>query len=134
MNLPDMMEEYAPVLLRVSMSLVFLWFGISQITDTDNYLGYLPDFIFSSGYAKQFVISNGIFEIVTGTMLLFGIFTRIAALLLSLHLFAIAFEMRYGDTAIRDFGLALATLSIVMRGGDIWCLENKIKKKWDMVI
>lgn len=122
-------KKYAPVVLRIGMSLVFLWFGISQLIDPTNYIGYLPEFLFNSSFAHSFVIGNGIFEIIAGLLLLLGFFVRPIALLLALHLAVITFELGYGEVAVRDFGLTLATLSIALGGNDIWCLSTRFKKK-----
>ncbi len=116
-------RPYAPVVTRLAVSAVFLWFGISQITNTANYLGYLPDAIFRSPYASAFVVGNGAFELALGGLLALGILTRIVALLLGAHLLVIASGLGYGDVAVRDIGLALATLSVCLHGNDKWCVK-----------
>ncbi|MGV8141380.1 MAG: hypothetical protein ACP5OA_04745, partial [Candidatus Woesearchaeota archaeon] len=68
---------------------------------------------------------NVLFEIILGVMLLLGVFTRISALLLGLHLVMISISLGYGATAIRDWGLSIATLSIAMHGWDRLCLMKK---------
>ena len=113
------------------MSAVYLWFGVSQLINPTNFIGYLPGFIFSSPYATAFVIGNGVFEVIAGGLLLSGKFTRIAALLLGLHLCGIAIELGYGDVAVRDFGLMLATMAIALHGPDNWCLDARGLTKRD---
>ena len=124
----DSIKEYAPITVRIGMSLVFLWFGISQITNTANFLGYLPQFLFGSKYAFSFVVANGVFEIIFGIFLAAGVFVRIAALILAVHLLGITIVLGYNEIAVRDFGLALATLSIFFSGEDNWCLTNLRKR------
>ncbi|MBI5390232.1 DoxX family protein [Candidatus Woesearchaeota archaeon] len=122
------MQTYAPTLLRIGMSLVFLWFGINQVLNPTNFLGYLPDFWFTSLWARSIIMANGAFEIVFGGMLLAGLWTRIAAALLSMHLLVITIELGYGDVAVRDFGLAMATIAIALWGEDPWCLDYRMQK------
>ena len=92
-------------------------------------MGYLPDFLLAKDYAQSLVVANGVFEVLFGLALAFGVFTRIVAAVLSLHLFVIAFGFGYNDIFIRDIGLALATLSIALGGNDTWCLERKYKRQ-----
>ena len=79
---------------------------------------------------KSIMLLNGIFEVVFGTLLVIGLFTRIVAFLFFLHTLVIMFSLGYNDISIRDFGLALASLSVYLYGGDKWCLDRKLKKKW----
>ncbi len=55
-----------------------------------------------------------------------GLLTRIAAFILALHLAIITIELGYGETAVRDFGLTFATLSIALGGPDQWSLDQKL--------
>lgn len=125
----DNAKTYAPIVLRYAMGLVFLWFGINQLINPNNFIGYLPTFIFNSSYAVTFVYANGIFEIIAGTLLILGILVRWVAALLALHLIAITFDLGYSELAVRDFGLAVATIAIWLWGEDTWCLGKKWKKK-----
>ncbi len=128
MQFLEKIKDYAPVVNRIGLSLVFLWFGFNQLFNPDYFIGYLPEFLFDLDFAKYFVIANGIFEIIFGSLLISGYFTRIAAILLGLHLLGITFHLGYGETAVRDFGLALSTISIAIGGADKWCLETRKKK------
>ena len=115
------MKLYAPSVLRYAMSLVILWFGIQQFINTANWLGYIPDSIvaFTHLSRETIVYLNGAAEVILGTLLLFGIWTRWVALLLALHLLDIMYTVGYGEIAVRDFGLALATFVIFMNGPDM---------------
>lgn len=128
MRFLEKIKDYAPVVNRIGLSIVFLWFGLNQLFNPDYFIGYLPEFLFDLEFAKYFVIANGIFEIIFGSLLIVGYFTRIAAMLLGLHLLGITFHLGYGETAVRDFGLALSTISIAIGGADKWCLETRKKK------
>lgn len=121
-------KKYAPIFLRISMSIVFLWFGYASIFMYEKFLGYVPSFAYSIPLSlRELLFLNGIFEIVLGLSLLAGFLTRVSALLLSLHTFAIMISLGYNDIAVRDFGIALATLSVFINGEDEWCVDARLK-------
>lgn len=122
-------KEFSPLVLRVGLALVFLWFGISQLIDPVGFTGYLPYFLFDSSYATTVVIANGVFEIIAGLFLLLGLFTRVVSLLLALHLAVITIELGFGEIAVRDFGLIIATLAVFLGGYDKWSIDYKLKKR-----
>ena len=123
-------KELAPVVLRISLALVFLYFGISQLNDPGLWSIFVPDFFVVSGIsANNLVILNGFIELVLGTFLLVGIYVRIASLILGIHLFGIAFSIGFSPIAIRDFGLAFATIALFLFGPDKYALDSKFIKK-----
>lgn len=137
-------KKYSTDIVRIAVSMVFLWFGINQIVDPESFLGYIPQWLYSQepqmmhgfmqfmqavpNFVYAIILLNGIFETIFGILLLIGFFTRIAALFLALHLFGIAFSLGYNDIAIRDFGLALATVSLIFSGAGELSLDNKLNK------
>ena len=139
-------RETASIIIRIALSLVFLWFGINQLFNPSSFLGYLPSFMqqmhstmmgqmgmtFLPSYSPFSVLAvrmNGIIEIIFGTLLILGIFTRAAAFILSLHLFGIALTLGYNDIMIRDIGLSIATFSICIAGPDRLCRDLKMIPK-----
>lgn len=125
------LPQYAPVVLRVGISLVFLWFSYQQLTNTNSWTRMIPDVAVSlSGLSAQtLVLINGVFEAVFGLALLAGFYTRISASLLALHMFHITFVVGYGAIGVRDFGLAMATLSIALAGADAWTLDTFLLRR-----
>ena len=122
-------NDFSSILLRLGLSLVFLWFGFSQLFNPDNFIGYVPQFAYALPMSSlTIVFLNGLYEVVFGTLLLLGFFTRVSALLLALKLFVIILSNGYNDISVRDFGLALATLSVYFHGHDSLSLDNKTKK------
>lgn len=115
------LEDYSPSVLRISMSAVMLWFSFEQFMHNEQWTAYVPDYAISlTGFsATTLVYFNAFFEFVFGTMLLFGLYVRVSALLLALHLFDIMFVVGYGEVGVRDFGLAFATLVVFMNGPDL---------------
>lgn len=138
-------KEYASILLRIGISLVFLWFGLNQLINPLSFLGYVPSWIYPHSaeivheHAFQslhslpltphiIIMGNGLLEVILGLLLIIGLFTRASSLLLSLHIFGIIIGLGYNDIAVRDFGLMLACLSIFLHGPDKWCLDRRAKR------
>ena len=124
------LEKYSKPVLRIGISLVFLFFGSQQLTNNSSWQGFVPDFALILGLtAEKIVMFNSIFELSFGLLLLFGIYTRIVALFLSIHLFIISFSLGFNDLGMRDFGLAIATFVVFMNGNDNLSLGNIFTKK-----
>ena len=125
-KLSSQMKTYAPMVLRYGMSVVILWFSIQQCIDANTWTAYVPDSVVSLSHlsATTLVYFNALFELLFGSMLLFGFKTRLAAILLSLHLFDIMYVVGYGEIGVRDFGLALATLVVFMNGSDMLSIDH----------
>ncbi|RJQ18195.1 DoxX family membrane protein [Candidatus Woesearchaeota archaeon] len=144
MNL-DSLKKYAPVVLRIALALVFLWFGINQLFFPNDFIGYLPNWAVQDqagignvmhsvvnalpGKAYTLLAINGLVEVLLGIALLMGFFTRISAIILGAHLFIIMISLGYNEIAVRDFGLVFATVAIFLNGPDIWCVDNLLKKR-----
>lgn len=95
------------------MAGVYLYFGLSQLMDGERWLTVVPEWATLSGLsAGSIVMMNGIFEVVLGSLLALGLWTRPVALVLAIHLFVISLGFGFTPTGIRDFGLSFATLSL----------------------
>ncbi|MFT4312593.1 MAG: DoxX family membrane protein [Candidatus Woesearchaeota archaeon] len=125
--------HYAPTTVRIGMSLVFFLFAFKQLQDPTNFIGYLPEFIYMAfldnmQFLETLIIINAISEIILGAFLLAGLYTRIAAFLLAVHLAAITLSLGFTLDGIRDFGLTCATISIWLHGPDSLSLDKKWRK------
>lgn len=121
----EKLKRYAPAVLRIGLALVFLWFGFNQIFDGQSWLGYLPSFAYSLPVKPiTFIFLNGLFEVLFGSMLIVGIYTRLSSGLLSLHLLGIILSLGYNEIAVRDVGLFFAGLSVFLNGDDDLCLDK----------
>ena len=120
--------RFAPVVLRLSMAAVFVWFGASQLADASAWIAVVPSWATAFGISAETLVRlNGMFEVMASVLLSIGIFTRPVAFLLSLHLFVIASGFGFSPTGVRDYGLALATLSVALSGGDMWALYPEMR-------
>lgn len=131
MNYSERMKSYAPVVLRIGLALVFLWFGSQQLLHMAMWIGLIPKSLVSmTGFtASTFVHFNGSFEIVFGLCLLFGFFTRTVALLLALHMLDITYVVGYGATGTRDFGLSIAAIALFLFGMSKFSIDAWLEKR-----
>ena len=122
---------FSPVVLRLSIALVFLWFGINQIADPNQWVAYVPDSVvnFSGLAVTTIVFLNAIFEIILGSALLLGFFTRWTAALLALHIIDIFIIVGMNATGVRDFGIAAATVTIWLNGSDWLSLDRFMRQE-----
>jgi len=120
-------QRLAPAVLRIGLSLVFLWFSLNQFFFVNDFVNLIPEWLVSaSGMSPAvFVIGNAFLEFVLGMFLILGIHVRFSAFILSVHLVGIAFSLGYGALMIRDLGLAIATFSVFLQGADAWCVQKK---------
>ncbi len=119
-----------PVLvLRGGLALVFIWFGSQQLADVGAWVTYAPDWLVGLGIQPETIITaNGIFELVASFMLLTGLALRPIAWLLTIHTLVIAAEAG-GAIGVRDFGLAVATLTLALSIPDHWSLDAGLRER-----
>lgn len=126
----DKTGVYAPVVVRIGIALVFLWFGVSQLLNAADWTSWLPEYALNFPLsAETLVYLNGAFETLLGLMLLFGLGTRIVAILLSIHMAHIISVVGYSEIGIRDFGIFAAVLSVAFAGEDELSLDKKLRSK-----
>lgn len=125
------LKPFAPIVLRIGISLVFLWFAFDQFLNPMSYVGFIPQSILdlSPVSANVIVHLNALFEIIFGTALILGFYTRFAALLLALHLLDITYVVGFDGLGVRDFGLSIATLAVFMYGKDFFSLDRYVSGK-----
>lgn len=124
------LKPYAPVIIRIGMGAVFLWFGFDQFIHTSDWLAYVPQSISDMLHigAATLVHINGAFEIIFGLALTLGFYTRLAAFLLALHLLDITCIVGYSALGVRDFGLSLTTISVWLHGSDFFSLDRYLSE------
>lgn len=128
-SLDTSFKNTAPPVLRIGLALVFIWFGIQQLSDASVWLSYVPDFVVSISHVTvtTLVHFNGAFEVVFGLALLLGFFTRTTALLLALHMADIALIVGFTSIGVRDFGLTVATAAIFFYGADWLSIDRRFR-------
>lgn len=120
-------SAYAPVVLRLSLTAVFVWFGVSQLSNAAAWTSLVPEWAtgISGMSATTIVQLNGIFEVIAASLLAIGVYAPLVAALLAVHLFVITSHLGMTAIGVRDFGLSFATLSIALFGDDNYCVTYK---------
>lgn len=115
------------LLLRYALCALFFWFGIQQLIDPGAWTVFLPEW---TGYipapAEMLVRLNGWLEVMLALALLIGVFTRVAAALLGLHLLGVAWWVG-GAIGVRDAILGLCAISLALSAPDTWTLDARRK-------
>jgi len=127
------MDKYSKEILRIWISLVYLWFGFSQLFDPVSWIWWLPEWISVFPIdANIFIYANWGFEVILWLLLIFWFQTRIVALLMSIHMLIMVIhvwnQVWYNETFVRDFWILVANVVIFLNGKDSLCLDTKISK------
>lgn len=110
--------EWAPVVGRVMLGLVFVWFGFHELEHPGSWTQYVPVISESSTLAIVLVLMHGWVLFVLGFGLIAGIEPRWAAALSSVIMLEIVISLivtGLSDTALRDvgvFGLAVCLTGV----------------------
>ena len=108
----------AIVLLTAGNVLVFGLFGAEKLYKPKNWIDWMPEWL--NGFANipvaQWLTVIGIIEILMALFLLlpFRRLRQAGALLITLHLIAIVFEIGWNEIAIRDIGLIGGSLALLL--------------------
>ena len=110
------MKSFPLFLFRLGLGLVFLWFGVDKFIHTSLWLSYITPAMselipFSQGL---FIHTLGIIEIVLGGFLILGLFVRLVALFIALHLFFVVLTLGLNDVAVRDIGLMITAIALAL--------------------
>ena len=97
-------QFYAPTILRFALGAIFLIHGYPKLFEA----------------RLQFV---GILEFVAGVLLVIGLFTQIAALVLAAELFIIIVWFKRGQNWEFDFVLLVMALAILVLGPGAWAFD-----------
>lgn len=126
----DRMKKYSPLVLRAGVAIILLWFSFSQFRSPATWVRMVPMYVQSFLPGVTSIYLNATFEFILATLLLLGLFTRVASALAFLHILQISTViLGYGPTGARDFALSVSALAIFLYGPDEFCLDNIIRKK-----
>jgi uncharacterized membrane protein YphA (DoxX/SURF4 family) len=112
-------ERYAYFALRISLAIVFLWFGIAMFVKPLGWFG--GSFYSASSFSQllgithqQLIYLVGVFEVLTGLSLLTRVFIQIFSLLAAILLILAIINQGQGAMAVAMVGLVGALVSIVL--------------------
>ena len=114
MNIASHLEPYAPLVLRVGLAFVFMWFGWSGVSNPTIWTGLVPAWTAAIAAPESLVQAHGIFELVFGLLLFAGIGTRIVATLLLINLIHTITLLSWGPIMTRDIAIATTLLSVAL--------------------
>jgi len=129
----NIMEKYSKEILRIWTAIVYLWFGFSQLIDPGFWSSWLPKWVDSFPIDTNMLIYiNWWVEVVLWLFLILWFKTRIAALLMSIHMLAILWDIWYNANPgifVRDFWILVATFVVFLNWKDSLSLDSKISNK-----
>jgi uncharacterized membrane protein YphA (DoxX/SURF4 family) len=115
-----------PVVLRIGISLLYLWFGFSQIFNPGEWISFLPDYASLVPVSREhIVLINGLSEVFMASLILIGWKVRWVASFLAIHAFHILITVGYNAIGVRDFGILVAVVTIALNGADRWSLDSR---------
>jgi uncharacterized membrane protein len=111
-------KQLALYVLIAALAFVFGWFGIDKFLDPLVWVGFLPTWMDGLlGMPKEtWLVIMGVIEIAFALMLIIPVrnVRRLGALLIVIHLLAIVWQVGWNDVAVRDIGLLLSSLSLLL--------------------
>lgn len=110
-------EKHAWLILKLGLVAVYLYFAYEQLSNPSAWEGLVPLWFADIVPAKTVVLANGTFELIASVLILLNFQVRWLALLLAIHLFVITGVVGFNPTGVRDFGLAMASLSLAIYDG-----------------
>ncbi len=105
------------LLLRLGLALILLYAAVSSFVSPREWVGYLPGVLTDQFSADVLLKIFSVYELLLAGLLLSGVYTRYAALLVAATLFGIVvtnfelFMITFRDMALILAALALAALS-----------------------
>ncbi len=112
--------KYSNLMIRMGLTVVFLWFGIDKMFNPQHWLGaWTPPGLITSitkfGLnGVQLIYTFGIFEILIALSLASNVFSKLFSTLAIIFLIAILVMSGFNETTIKDIGLIGALLAIIL--------------------
>jgi len=115
MKFLNSLQPLGLAILRVALALIFIYHGYPKLVRAD---AMMRQFFIQHGFPGYFVGLAGILECVGGSLLLIGLFTRPAALLLAAEMLIAIWKVKlvHGVFAVNEyqFELALAAACVAL--------------------
>ncbi|MCX5709143.1 MAG: DoxX family protein [Candidatus Omnitrophica bacterium] len=124
-----MKKDAAFLLLRVSLGIVFLAFGIGKLENDiwAQTMRAMAFFLNLPWNVSVSVLIVGLLEIITGAALISGLFSRFFASLASLQLIGILVLLKFQE--IRDVGLLGAAIFLAFTEYNVWGVDWFLTKR-----
>ena len=119
--------------LRVGLAITFLWVGILIFKNPEAWGGYLQPWavVFLPVPLEQAMIGTAILDVVIGAFLLFDFLPWLAALAGAIHLAIVLTVSGITDITVRDIGLLVGALALMIDSLPQGLLNKIIKKQYE---
>lgn len=123
-----MKNSLAIFILRGSIGLVFILFGIDKLMNPSHWVVFIPtDFVHDFKMDMHIVLKlQGLVELITGIHLLAGFKARWAAGVAAIILLLIIFFLGWDPVTIRDTGLLGACAALMIVGAGDWSVDARL--------
>lgn len=112
------LRQLRHLLMRIGISLVFLIFGIWEITSPAHWASYVPSFLTSTQNTLTLVRIHGSLLLIIGLAILTGTYLRIAAslgsIILLLIIVSLMIDTGYIEIVVRDVALLFLAVSVAL--------------------
>lgn len=112
--------------LRVGLAITFLWIGVLIFKNPEAWGGYLQPW--AAGLLpipiKEAMIGTAVLDVAIGALLLVDIFAWLAALVGALHLMIVLTVSGITEITVRDIGLLVGALALMMDALPQWVLRR----------
>lgn len=102
------------VLLRIGLGGTMVYAGTSIIANTQAWLGFIPQWILNISPidGMSLLIGHGVFELILGLLLVFGVLLKLSSLVAFFDLLFIIVFVGVDLVTFRDFGLLMMALAL----------------------
>lgn len=113
-------HEYSYLVLRLSLAVVFFWFGVGKLLNSQHWLAtWVPTqfltFFNHLGLAGiQLVYIIGIFEVLVGLTMALNIFSKLFSVLAIIFLAVILITSGFSEITVANFGLIGGFLAVAL--------------------
>src|SRR5258708_24757445 len=127
MKFLNSLQPFGLAILRVALALIFIYHGYPKLVRAD---AMMHQFFLQHGFPSYFVGLAGILEGVGGALLLIGLFTRPAALLLAAEMLIAICKVKLGHGVLAgneyqfEFVLAAASSALATVGAGRVCWDR----------
>lgn len=106
------MQVFSTIILRVTVSILLLYFGFSQVLSPEQWIDYI-DFPFLQMFNPVYIVLlNGAMELFFAILIFAGVYLPLASMLMGLHVLFIAVLIGVTPTDVRDFAIAGAFFAL----------------------
>lgn len=106
-------------ILSFFLGFVVIWFGIQEVTSPGHWVAFVPHFLGAGQTLVHLVVIHGVVLLAAGIALVFGIYRRFAAAVVTLMLLQIVVTLLFAEgldeISVRDIGLFGAALALAWK-------------------